>query len=369
MRIILGIISFTVVTLFFACSEDGDPIDMMPNDSLFDRQALLTHWADELIIPSFETYQNSLQVLSESFSTFSDAPTINSLSNLRTSWLNAYKAWQHVSIYDIGKAEELGYRNFTNIYPTDIEAINSNISSQNYNLELPSNFDAQGFPALDYLLFGDGLSDDEIVDLLSSSNRNTYVSDLISRLNELTDEVVSDWKGGYRDAFVNSSGSSATASTDKIVNDFLFYYEKFLRAGKIGIPAGVFSGNVISSAVEAPFSGTYSKDLYFEGFRAVENFFLGISHEGRNGLGLDDYLDHIRVQNNSTDIKGAILSQWSLAKDKAQNLDSNFKIQVETDNNLMLQVYDEMQKAVVLLKVDMLQALDIKVDFVDADGD
>ena len=35
----------------------------------------------------------------------------------------------------------------------------------------------------------------------------------------------------------------------------------------------------------------------------------------------------------------------------------------------MLETYDELQKAVVLLKVDMLQVLNIKVDFVDADGD
>jgi len=35
----------------------------------------------------------------------------------------------------------------------------------------------------------------------------------------------------------------------------------------------------------------------------------------------------------------------------------------------MLSTYDGLQKNVVLLKVDMLQALNINVDFVDADGD
>ena len=35
----------------------------------------------------------------------------------------------------------------------------------------------------------------------------------------------------------------------------------------------------------------------------------------------------------------------------------------------MLAAYDELQANVVLLKVDMFQALNIKVDFVDADGD
>lgn len=35
----------------------------------------------------------------------------------------------------------------------------------------------------------------------------------------------------------------------------------------------------------------------------------------------------------------------------------------------MLQTYDELQKNVILMKVDMLQALNINVDYVDADGD
>ena len=35
----------------------------------------------------------------------------------------------------------------------------------------------------------------------------------------------------------------------------------------------------------------------------------------------------------------------------------------------MLITYDVIQVAVVLLKVDMLQALNINVDYIDADGD
>ena len=35
----------------------------------------------------------------------------------------------------------------------------------------------------------------------------------------------------------------------------------------------------------------------------------------------------------------------------------------------LLTTYDDIQKAVVLLKVDMLQILNINVDYVDADGD
>ena len=35
----------------------------------------------------------------------------------------------------------------------------------------------------------------------------------------------------------------------------------------------------------------------------------------------------------------------------------------------MTETFDALQMAVVLLKVDMLQAINISVDYVDADGD
>jgi hypothetical protein len=52
-----------------------------------------------------------------------------------------------------------------------------------------------------------------------------------------------------------------------------------------------------------------------------------------------------------------------------QTLENSFATQINTNNTEMTRSYDELQIAVVLLKVDMLQAFNISVDYVDADGD
>jgi len=278
--------------------------------------------------------------------------------------------YKRLAIFDIGRAEAIGLRNFTNIFPTDVDAIESNISSANYNLELPSNFDTQGFPALDYLLFGISGDDAGIVEALSDPASAQYLSDVVNRLDALTTEVLDDWNAGFRDAFIENSGSSATASTDKIVNDLIFYYERFLRAGKVGIPAGLFSNSPISTSVEAPFSGVYSKQLLLAGFQATRDFFSGRStNESIDGIGLDDYLNEVAAVNGTESVAIAIMEQWDIAQGEIDELMDNLATQIEQDNNSMLMAYDELQKAIVLLKVDMLQALNIQVDFVDADGD
>ena len=50
-------------------------------------------------------------------------------------------------------------------------------------------------------------------------------------------------------------------------------------------------------------------------------------------------------------------------------LNDDFTLQLDENKLKMLEVYDKIQAAVVLMKVDMLQALNINVDYVDADGD
>lgn len=364
----LFLLLFFSATLISSCGDDeGGSTKIVDN---FDREAMLQFWADEVIVPSFVDYDNKLNVLVDAKDAFLANKDENSFNQLRDAWLEAYKSWQHVSMFDIGKAEEIGYRNFVNIFPADTDLIDEHILDQQYNLELPSTFDAQGFPALDYLLFGLANELGEQITLLGQENHSNYLGELVDKLKSLNGVVLNDWQSGYRDDFVENKGSSATASTDKLVNDFLFYYEKYFRAGKIGIPAGVFSGNSLSTAVEAPYSGIYSKTLFNEAFEAIRKFYDGESFNGQQtGNSLKQYLEHIQQANDMENISEQISEQWGVAEVAINGLLDNFKDQVEQDNLKMLQAYDEVQKVVVLLKVDMMQALNIQVDYVDADGD
>ena len=76
----------------------------------FDRGAMLAFWADKIIIPSLENFNESLFQLLEATNSFIDNPDQEKLSQLRDKWLIAYKAWQFVEMFDIGKAEEIYFK-------------------------------------------------------------------------------------------------------------------------------------------------------------------------------------------------------------------------------------------------------------------
>lgn len=353
--------------LIIACSDDDTPSNPSSSDN-FDRASLLVNWADNIIIPSYTALGASLVTLESVAQTFISNPTNQNLDAIRASWFDAYKAFQKVSMFEIGKAEAINYRNRLNVYPCNTDEIEGLVVSGSWDFNLPSTIDAQGFPAIDYMIFGLG-SDQEIVDFFSihenAQHYKQYLLDLVNTMQTLTNDVVADWQNGYRQTYVANTSSSATGAVDQTVNAFLFYYEKALRAGKVGIPAGVFNGTPLPQNVESLYKEDISKVLLQEALTTVKNFFNGSG----TGAGLQTYLDELNVKKNGTKLSTLINNQFDAAAAEIETLNPNFVIQITTDNIKMLEAYDQLQRNVVLLKVDMLQALNIDIDYVDADGD
>jgi len=358
--------------LFAACSteDDGDNGGGTNGGDNFDRGEMLANWADNIIVPSFVSFQVETQNLEDLARAFAENPGDTELNALRSQYTAAYQEFQTVEMFQIGKAEELNYRRFLNTYPTKTEEIESQIASGSYNLELPSNFAQQGFPALDYLLYGYGSTEETLEVFTANPEYINYIVAVAERINNLTSEVTASWQGDYRDTFVNNTSSSSTGSVDRFTNDYVMYFEKILRSGKIGYPAGAFTGSPSPENVEALYAGEISKDLYLQALDSFEDFFYGVKiNGGENGASYFQYLKYLENETDEESITASIAGQFSAIRAQSSELDNNLKSQVQTDNSKMLAAFDELQKEVILLKVDMMQALSISVDYVDSDGD
>lgn len=366
-----------MIALIWACSSDNEGEEPVINPGLevtFERAAMLSNWSDNIIIPSYEAFSEELVTLTASFDAFKANASVSNLESFRAAWVAAYKMWQRVSMFEIGPAETVGLRLNMNIYPADTEKIEDYIANGAYNLSLSSNRDAKGFPALDYLINGLGEDDAAIVAKFNADNNDAmlaYTEDVLNDMTTLTSGVLAAWNSGYRDTFVNNDGASATASVDRFVNDYIFYYEKFLRAGKMGIPLGVFSGATLPQNVEAYHKEDISNELFLEGLAAVQDFFNG-KHYGLSttGEGLATYLDKLSSVKEGENLSDIINAQFNAARIAVTGL-GVFRAEIEdnTPPTSMLLAYDAVQKAVPLLKVDMVSAMSISIDFVDADGD
>lgn len=361
----------------FACSsdamDDGTQQDDGPVNVSFDRSAMLRNWADNIIIPAYTNFNTNFNAVVAANAAFKADVSVNNLVTLRNAWLNSYQDWQSISMFEIGPAEDIDLRLNINTYPTDVQAISEAIANGTYGFDLPSNRDTKGFPAMDYLLNGLAATDAEIVavyqDATAGQAHLDFLEAVVLDIQSRVSAVATAWTSGYRDTFVANDGASATASTDRLVNDVIFYYEKFLRAGKVGIPIGKFTGTAAPNTLEAYYSPENSKVLLLASLDAFQDFFNGTHFQGSaKGESLASYLVALNSVKNGEELENLINAQLENARDSFESL-GVFKEEIESSSASIADAYDQLQLVVPMLKVDMVSAMSIAVDFVDADGD
>ena len=335
----------------------------------FDRGSILVNYSENIIIPRYNTFKLSMDNLKNSIESFSASPTSENYDNLQNNWIDAYKKWQYVEVFNISKAEELMYGLKMNTYPVSKERIDNNIEIEKTDLTNPNDWAAQGFPAIDYMLHGIADTKDAVIDLYTSNSKyGSYLLTLGNVMNMSTIQVVDDWST-YKDTFNLSFDNTATSAFNMMVNDFVYYFEKGLRTNKIGIPAGRFSSTPLPDKIEAYYYsknsfGNLSKTLALEARKGAEDLFLGLNSDGIEGPSYKSYLDYLE-----TDIGSSVKTKLEEATLKIDDLQDNFLTQISENNNLMLVAFDALQTIVVNLKTDMLSNFNIAVDYTDADGD
>lgn len=359
-------------TLILLGSCTSDSMDDPGSD--FDRPAMLANYGNNVILPSYEALKVSVDDLNSAAENFSSEPTVQNLTVLQEALKAARLAWQDANMFQFGPAESNVLRAVLNTYPADTDQINSNIGSGNYNLETLENRAAAGFPTLDYLLHGTGESNEEIVLQYTADNnassRMTYLQDNVDYIKENTDATLNEWSssgGDYIGTFLSedNAGTDVGSSLGMMVNALVLHYERFLRDGKVGIPAGVRSAEVRRAEATEAFYAGYSLELAIANLQGVKRLYLGTGLTTGDGLGLEENL----VALNATDLSDEIVTEIDQAIAALQNLSDPLSNQIENDNDPVLTAFQELQDVVVLLKADMASRLGVTITFQDNDGD
>ena len=192
-------------------------------------------------------------------------------------------------------------------------------------------------------------------------------------MSSLLAAVMNDWNGAYRETFISKTGLDIGSSMSLMVNGFVLHYERFIRSGKFGIPSGAMLNGVVSpEKVEAFYIKDLSLTLAKTAHQAYVDFFNGKSTKtGTEGPSFKTYLNALNAKDAATGktLSELLNAQFDAGKSKLDLLKPNLYEEVKTNNQAMINVYNEMQKAVRMLKVDMTSAMSITITYTDNDGD
>ena len=350
-----------------SCKDDDNPAGGGdPCSSSFDQAAMFVNVADNIILPAYVDFQNKVNDLSAKTTAFTAAPAESSLMDLQASFSAAYLSWQAVAQYEFGPAEEVFLRNSVNNFPLNLQELEANINSGNYDFNTPDRFD-KGLPALDYLLFGIGASPSEILENYTTntlaSQHLQYLTDVMADIQTRINHTVEGWNNGYRNTFVANTGTAAGTALSLIVNNLNENYE-LIKREKLGVPSGVVTlGFTNPENVEAFYSGQ-SLGLIVAALEATQQLYLG-----GNGLGLDDYLDNVNAQKDNQSlnslIKGLLISSIS----KVNVLSGRLSDLVDSDNATVVDAYNEVTRQLVNIKTDLPSVLCVSITYIDNPSD
>ena len=359
------ILSFITLSLLVSSCCTNPPEDEVDFNDLF------VNIADNIIVPRYAELQTELDELQESLNLYDGS--VLSLELLQNQFKVTYHTWQKVSVFEFGPAAEYSalLRSNCNTFPTNSFKIEENINSTEYNLEFPSNYEAKGFPALDYLLFHTNNIDLHIE--IENENRRAYLNDCILDMQDRVDAVLIAWDS-YRATFIGAVGNDQNSSLSLLFNQYLYDYEK-LKRDKFALPAGFATQfgipvNADASLVEAPYS-KLSFDLMLTNLASLESIYLGISEDGIDGVGLFEKLKEYNAQSTVVDgdLAEAIKEQFSICKSAISSFENDLAYEISTDVVALQNASSELQKMVPMLKNDMRSYLSVTVTQTDSDGD
>lgn len=364
-------IAFGFVLSLGSCSKSGNDTTVNPPAGN-SADSLLTNLGTNIILPSYQQLTVTTAALDAAVITFNSAPAMATLTDVQNKFKNAYTSWTACSEFEFGPAEDIFLTtHFTNSFPADTTIIINNINGAAYAIDGLGNFAAQGFPALDYLLFASG-SAATLARFTTNSNATgakQYLAALSASLKTKSAAVATAWSasgGNYLSKFIKATGTDAGSSLSLLVNAYVKDFDVTLQNYKIGIPIGLYGPSVLPKSpekVEAYYSG-FSDELLVAQIQAYQNIYAGGSDKG-----LDDKVAATNVQKNGLPLNEAIKNQIATVLSKMQALPAPLSEGIRNNSTTINEAYTEVRKLTVLLKVDMCSALGIRISFQDDDGD
>ena len=346
------------ITAFYSCGKKDDPTDPPATSNDAFKTAMLTNYADRVIIPAYSELSGNLATLETQLNAFLENPTSATLEAVRPAYKAAYLSYQATAAAYFGPASALLYNNYLNTFPAAPTKIEQAIVAGNYNFELPVvNDSIQGFPALDYLLFAPAA----VVKFSGpqATARKKYVRDVLTRMKSLTANTLGQWNGTYKTTFVNSLKTDVGSSIAFLVNQFAYEMDR-MKGPRIGWPFGKLSNNIVfADKCEGYYSGL-TRELAVANLTSLKNYFAG-----GQGDGIADYL--ILLKKDA--LAQQVLTQFDVA---IQAIDAIPQPMAESFSKNPTQVdeaYRQVQKLLTLIKTDVASATSVQITYQDNDGD
>ena len=261
---------------------DGDG-----GSTTFAAGSLIAHVGNDIIVPTYTLLNQRAGELLAAVQALTAAPTEAEMDAAQAAWRAARVPWESSEGFLFGPVDALGIDPSIDSWPLDTATL-QNYMAQNPNPTVgqvaAASDDVRGFHAIEYLLFGDGVSDNDKSAAELTSTEAAYLVALVQAFQQRTQLLAGSWttsyNGGaaYASVFTTPGTANATypssgAVIEEIVNGLLGIADEVGNA-KMAEPLGQSLANADTSKVESQYSWNSLTDFH-NNIQSVMNVYTG----------------------------------------------------------------------------------------------
>ena len=270
-------------------------------------QEIVTHFADDVVVPTYQLLATRLTELEASVTALAAQPTAAKLTAAQDAWFAARQPWEQSEGFLFGPVESFGYDPAMDSWPvnrSDLDAVLA--SSDAFTADYVRNLQEtqKGFHTIEYLLFGDGRTK-KVADF--DQRQFDYLKAIVAEQKGIGVALADAWtktvdgRAPYRDTLANAgkSGNSAYPSVESAAQEMVVGMSGILDEvanGKIADPYDAKDPQLVESQFAYNSLSDFSNNI-----RSVENAYKGtlqgVTPKGRS---LSDF---VREENAELDTR------------------------------------------------------------------
>ncbi|HVV82196.1 MAG TPA: imelysin family protein [Kofleriaceae bacterium] len=385
----LAVAGLGLVVAAAACGHDGAsaPPDA---DIPFDRETLLAHLADDVLIPTYDTFADQTAAVSTAIDGYcaaldgGDAPAIDGAqAGARAAWVTAMDTWEGAEAVLVGPAARIDQMLRNRIYSWPFVAPCSIDKDVVLRWTTPARYDVtarldneRSLAAIEYLLYDEDATSSCLTtpagwDALGADRakaRCALASAIAVDVDAQAHLLANTWHrdgGNYRDTFVFAGSGASTIPTQReainMVSDALFYVDRMVKDMKLGEPAGIIQN--ACGSVETPclleVELRYS-DRAVQAIRSnLKVLRVGFTGSGAavDGPGFDDYLTAAGVGS----VADRMVAEIDDAIGKADALPDDFIGDLSNDRDALVALHEQLKVVVNDFKTQFLTVLGLDI--------
>ena len=286
-------------------SNSSETVTPQPTTFSFSANEMITNLTNDVIVNGYQSLNNKAQAFHLATLTLLNTPTAENLLAAQQAWREVRLPWEQGEAHIFGPVDALSIDPHLDTWPlntSDLQTLLNNQSGFSADEIKNWNDDVQGFHTMEYLLFGDGVNDNNKDITEMTALEREYLVASAEVFYDHTTNLYNAWtidydtsdniNTPYKDLILtpnNNVYSSQLGVIEELINGMIGIVDE-VGNGKIAEPFGASITNVDTSKVESQYSWNSLAD-FTNNIQGVQNVYRGELVAGADKQGIINFVE------------------------------------------------------------------------------